>query len=268
MPTFRPALPQLLRGAVAGAVLLPLGLAGPVLAADPQTSALSPSVLPSSPAAAEPAQAETELRISGPTGTVDPGRHVIGVRLLAAGRPVRDAEVQVQRRTPDGWAHAARVATDAEGLGRVQLPFERSTRLRAVYPGSSTRSAATSREIVVQVADFRRRAVEVASRQDGDPYRRGGTGPDSFDCSGLVQYSFGQVGKSLPRTSGEQARATRRISRSEARPGDLIFISSGGRVSHVGIYAGDGEFWDAPTSGGHVSRRDIWTGDFFVGRVD
>ena len=267
MPTIRPALPLLLRGAVAGAVLLPLGLAAPVLAADPQPPAL-PSVLPTEPAATEPAQAESELRISGPGRTVDPGRHVIGVRLLADGRPVRDAEVEVQRRTPDGWAHAARVSTDSEGLGRVQLPFERSTRLRAVHSGTSTHSAATSREIVVQVADFRQRAVEVASRQDGDPYRRGGTGPDSFDCSGLVQYSFGQVGKSLPRTSGEQARATRRISRSEARPGDLIFISSGGRVSHVGIYAGDGEFWDAPTSGGHVSRRDIWTNDFFVGRVD
>ena len=260
MPTIRPAL--LVRGAAAGAILLPLCLAAPAIAADPKPPVL-PAVLPT-----EAAQAESELRISGPSGSVDPGRHVVGVRLLAAGQPVRDAEVTVQRHTSDGWAQAARVLTDAEGLGRVQLAFERSTRLRAVYPGTTTRSAATSREIVVEVADFRQRAVEVASRQDGDPYRRGGTGPDSFDCSGLVQYSFGQVGRSLPRTSREQAGATRRISRSEARPGDLIFIGSGGRVSHVGIYAGDGEMWDAPTSGGHVSRRDIWTDDFFVGRVD
>lgn len=218
--------------------------------------------------AAEASQQSSELRISGPTSTVDPGKHPVSVRLLADDRPVPDAEVLLQRRNGDTWESVARLRTDAEGLARTQLDLQRSTRLRAVHEGSSTRSAAVSREIVVQVTDFRQRAVRVAAAQEGDPYRRGGNGPDSFDCSGLVRYAYAQVGKDLPRTSADQERATRDIPRSEMKPGDLIFISSGGRVSHVGIYAGDGRFWDAPRSGGRVSLRKIWSDRYEVGRVD
>ena len=214
------------------------------------------------------AQSQTELRISGPGGTVDPGPHTIGVRLLADGRPVRNGEVGLERRTGSGWQHVGRLLTDDEGLGRGELDFQASTRLRAVYAGSSTRAAATSREIVIDVADFRQQALKVASQQEGDPYRRGGEGPDSFDCSGLVRYAYGKAGRDLPHSSAAQERATRDIPRSEMKPGDLVFISSGGRVSHVGIYAGDGRFWDAPTSGGRVSLRKIWTDRYEVGRVD
>ena len=226
------------------------------------------STAPPSAAPAQAPQQSTELRISGPSGTVDPGRHPVSVRLLAEDRPVKDAEVQVQRRSGDEWETVAWLRTDAEGLGRGELDLQRSTRLRAVYQGSSARTAATSREIVVQVTDFRQRAVRVAAEQEGKPYRRGGNGPDSFDCSGLVRYAFAKVGKELPRTSADQERATRDIPRSEAKPGDLIFISSGGRVGHVGIYAGDGKFWDAPRSGGRVSLRAIWSDRYEVGRVD
>lgn len=257
------------------AAVIALSLAAPAALARTGTDSPLPPDLPlpvsTAPPSAAPAHAprqETELRISGPGGAVDPGRHPVSVRLLADDRPVKDAEVQLQRRNRDAWEAAGRLLTDAEGLGRGELDLQRSTRLRAVYEGSSTRTAATSGEIVVQVADFRQRAVEVAAAQEGKPYRRGGSGPDSYDCSGLVRYAFAKVGKDLPRTSADQERATRDIPRSEAKPGDLIFISSGGRVSHVGLYAGDGRFWDAPRSGGHVSLRKIWSDRYEVGRVD
>lgn len=267
LPTTRTAVRLGLPAALAAlALAAPAALAqSPAAAAPPELPV--PLPLPTG-AASEPAKAQTELRISGPGGTVDPGPHTIGVRLLADDRPVQNGEVRLERRTDSGWSYAGRLLTDSRGLGQGELDFSSSTRLRAVYEGSSGRTAATSREIVVQVADFRQQALKVASQQDGDPYRRGGEGPDSFDCSGLVRYSFAKAGKQLPHNSAEQERVTRDIPRSEMEPGDLVFISSGGRVGHVGIYAGDGKFWDAPTSGGHVSLRKIWTDRYEVGRVD
>ncbi|MEX2549103.1 MAG: NlpC/P60 family protein [Nitriliruptoraceae bacterium] len=97
-------------------------------------------------------------------------------------------------------------------------------------------------------------AVQTALAQLGKPYRWGGNGPGSFDCSGLVVYSFRAAGiTSLPRSSSAQYGATARISRSELRPGDLVFYHS--PISHVAIYIGDGKVVEAPNSGSQVRIR-------------
>jgi cell wall-associated NlpC family hydrolase len=95
--------------------------------------------------------------------------------------------------------------------------------------------------------------LSIAARYVGTPYRYGGTTPSGFDCSGYTQYVFNQVGISLPRTSGAQAQAGKRVSRSEARPGDLVWTDG-----HIGIYAGGNMMYDAPRSGKSVSKRAIW----------
>jgi cell wall-associated NlpC family hydrolase len=100
--------------------------------------------------------------------------------------------------------------------------------------------------------------IAIAARYVGTPYRYGGTTPSGFDCSGFTQYVYRQVGVSLPRTSGAQAAGGRHISRSEARPGDLVYPRSGG---HIGIYAGNGMMYDAPRTGKSVSKRKIWFSD-------
>jgi cell wall-associated NlpC family hydrolase len=82
-------------------------------------------------------------------------------------------------------------------------------------------------------------AVEVARHQKGDEYRYGASGPRRFDCSGLVQFSYGRAGLQLPRSSGEQASVARRIKRRAMRPGDLMFFHTRrGRVYHVAIFTG------------------------------
>ncbi|MEX2289965.1 MAG: NlpC/P60 family protein [Mycobacteriales bacterium] len=263
------------------AALLPLCLASPALAeATPSPAATATSSAPpnpegaastptSSPAAPEQAKRQTELRISGPGGTVSPGRHTVGVRLLADGKPVKDGYVRLERAGSSGWEYAGRLLTRWDGLGTGTLNFPQDTRLRAVYQGASTRTPATSREIVIDVATttFRQRAVRVASQQAGKPYRYGSTGPGSFDCSGLMVYVFKQVGKQLPRTSQAQLDATQRISKSAMRPGDLVFTQRNGRVGHVGVYAGNNKFWVAPKSGDVVKLQTIYTSNYLVGRV-
>jgi cell wall-associated NlpC family hydrolase len=112
------------------------------------------------------------------------------------------------------------------------------------------------------------RVMRTVRAQAGDPYAWGGTGPNRFDCSGLTKYVYQKAtGKSLPRTSGAQAGATKRISRGAAKPGDLVFFTGGGGVYHVAIYAGGNQVWHAPGSGKSVSKAKIWTGSVFFGRV-
>ncbi len=112
------------------------------------------------------------------------------------------------------------------------------------------------------------RAVHVAAAQVGVPYRSGGTSPRTgFDCSGLTQYTYARVGKHLPRTAQQQYRATTRISKRNARAGDLVFFHSGSRIYHVGIYAGRGYMYAAPHSGSRVKKQRIWTSAYYLGRV-
>ncbi|NJD32109.1 MAG: NlpC/P60 family protein [Gammaproteobacteria bacterium] len=105
-------------------------------------------------------------------------------------------------------------------------------------------------------------ALVAAESRIGAPYRYGGSGPDAFDCSGLVSYAYRQAGISVPRTAAEQYAAAQPVTRGDLRPGDLVFFRLSGRdVSHVGIYAGNDQFVHAPQSGGEVrmaSLDDEW----------
>ena len=96
--------------------------------------------------------------------------------------------------------------------------------------------------------------ADVAMGMVGTRYLYGGTDPlEGFDCSGLVYYSYGQAGYQVPRTSRELFRAARKISVGEADPGDLMFFQDQSKLSHVGIYLGDGRFVHAPANGQNVA---------------
>lgn len=90
----------------------------------------------------------------------------------------------------------------------------------------------------------------------GAPYKWGGVGPSSFDCSGLVHYVHEQLGIEVPRTAAEQYAAAKHIDLSRLAPGDLLFFRiNGRRISHVAIYAGEGRFVHAPQTGRPVELR-------------
>ncbi|PSK99528.1 NlpC/P60 family protein [Murinocardiopsis flavida] len=94
------------------------------------------------------------------------------------------------------------------------------------------------------------KAVDFAKAQLGKPYRYGGNGPSSYDCSGLVKRSYRSAGVSLSRTTQAQYRQGRSVARSHLRPGDLVFFYRG--PSHVGMYVGGGKMVHAPSSGKRI----------------
>ena len=103
----------------------------------------------------------------------------------------------------------------------------------------------------------RHAAANTAVAMIGKPYRYGGSTPNGFDCSGLVQYSYASVGLKAPRTSRAQYGSAVAITLTDAEPGDLLFFSYDDKISHVAIYLGDERFVHAPSSGKQVSVASL-----------
>jgi cell wall-associated NlpC family hydrolase len=101
------------------------------------------------------------------------------------------------------------------------------------------------------------KAVAFAYAQLGKPYVWGATGPDSYDCSGLVQAAWASAGVSIPRVTYDQWAALPHISASSIQPGDLLFYEGEG---HVAMYVGDGYMIDAPQTGLDVEKIPMNTG--------
>jgi cell wall-associated NlpC family hydrolase len=96
-------------------------------------------------------------------------------------------------------------------------------------------------------------AISYAQQQLGKPYRWGGTGPDAFDCSGLVMEAYASAGISIPRTADKQWAAGPQIPASQVERGDLVFFagSKGTAASpgHVGLVISDGQMIEAYATG-------------------
>lgn len=103
-------------------------------------------------------------------------------------------------------------------------------------------------------------AVSAAESRVGDPYVWGASGPDSFDCSGLVMWAYAQAGVYLPHYSGAQYDDTVHIPMSDLEPGDLVFPADPGE--HVAMYIGNGEIVQAPYTGADVQVIPLTS--FFV----
>ncbi|WP_276877743.1 C40 family peptidase, partial [Anaerococcus hydrogenalis] len=112
-------------------------------------------------------------------------------------------------------------------------------------------------------------AAGIATSMLGNPYVWGGTAPGGFDCSGLIQYVYGQLGVSLPRTTGGQAGSGYSVGLGSLQAGDILLFSYNGGVDHVGIVTdSSGNFVHASTPSTGVCTGNVydpWYKAVFVG---
>jgi peptidoglycan DL-endopeptidase CwlO len=114
-------------------------------------------------------------------------------------------------------------------------------------------------------------ALRAAESRQGLAYAWGAAGPGSFDCSGLVQWSFAQAGVRVPRVAADQARTGPAVPVSQLEPGDLLFYhtdpTAPGYISHVAIYLGNGWMIQAPQPGLRVQVVPANFGSQFAGAI-
>lgn len=142
----------------------------------------------------------------------------------------------------------------------TEIPYENpdSPNAPKYYRGGKSIAAASSAS-AVPVSVTGSQILAEAQKYLGCPYRAGGASPSGFDCSGFVYYVLKQLGLSPYRTPSEQYQMGNSVKKSELRVGDLVFFGSG-RITHSGIYAGNGQFIHAPNSRSTISYSDLTTG--------
>ncbi|HEV8397167.1 MAG TPA: C40 family peptidase [Vicinamibacterales bacterium] len=179
-------------------------------------------------------------------------------------------------------ALVALVAAGCASSGAVPKPFPGAStpggrpaaappRIAAPSPAGNADEPAASPDggvIVPPVPDVTPGTMALATALDlrGVPYRNGGSDPNGFDCSGLVQWAFARIGRALPREAKEQFHVGREIDRDEVQPGDLLFFDTGtNSASHVGIALDAESFVHAPRSNG-VVRVERYTSNYWSRR--
>ncbi|MGA8987755.1 NlpC/P60 family protein [Aeromicrobium sp.] len=118
----------------------------------------------------------------------------------------------------------------------------------------------TTVDFTVEASGRAKQAVDFALAQLGDPYVYGGTGPNSWDCSGLTMKAWAAAGVSIPRVVGPQMSAAKRVPMNQLVPGDLVAYSN---MQHIGMYLGNGRVVHAPRPGKSVEITGL--GGFSVG---
>ena len=174
---------------------------------------------------------------------------------LAAATALRDSQQQQQRTTAAITQLRKQRAAQKQRL--QQLVATNQAALNKLTPPSAT-SGGSGATAPVAGTGAARLAVAYALSKVGDPYVWGATGPNTFDCSGLVMQAWAAAGIQIPRTTYDQWAALPHIPASAIRPGDLAFFDAQG---HVAMYIGNGKYVDAPQPGQNVevvSVSDSW----------
>ena len=171
---------------------------------------------------------------------------------------------EIKAQMPRGAVVEPLVTTSVQGTpaaaGQAGASVAAGTAASATANG---RSALSRAELIAM--------LKAAASRVGYPYVWGGSGPTTFDCSGLVQWSFAQAGVVMPRVAADQARTGPAIPFSQAQAGDLLFYrtdpTAPDYISHVAIYLGKGLMLQAPQPGENVQIVPVALGSEFAGVV-
>ncbi|WP_338685597.1 C40 family peptidase [Streptomyces acidiscabies] len=151
----------------------------------------------------------------------------------AAKEAAKDLAAAKQAEAKKKAAEEARKAAAEEAVSRSET--------RASLSSGSSDSGSVSAPASGSVATV----IAFLKAQVGDAYVLGGTGPNAWDCSGLVQAAFREVGVDLPRVSEDQSNFGTDVSLSNIQAGDILYWGGKGSAYHVGVYLGGGKYLDA-----------------------
>ena len=178
--------------------------------------------------------------------------HRAGVRPAATA--VRKAVRQAARRETIKIAEV-RAEQRARRIERIKRLERKAVQRRPVARSVNVKRRSATVRHVKGVMPGMSAVIAYARSQLGKRYASGGEGPNSFDCSGFTKRAYALAGLRLPHSSGAQAARARRISRNQARPGDLVT-----GPGHVGIYMGNGMMIDAGNRRTGVVYRKLYSG--------
>ncbi|MCX4675052.1 C40 family peptidase [Streptomyces sp. NBC_01433] len=248
-----------LRAGVAGGVLSTIavaGAAGPAQA-EPVTQTIEMPTITSgfSTTVAASAQATQQVALDLETQANE------DAAAENAAKKAKKAKAEAVRKAEAKKKAEAAAKKKAEAAERASRTAERTT--LSASPGSSSASgssASPSSSPSYSSSNATGSAAAVvafAKAQVGDAYVPGGTGPNSWDCSGLVQAAFRSVNIDLPRVSQSQSTAGTQVSLSNLQPGDILYWGSAGSAYHVAIYIGGGQFVGAQNSNTGTVQRSL-----------
>jgi len=233
-----------MRAGVAGGVLSTLAVAGASGSANAAESTTQTLELPALTAdlAAQVAQSADATQQAAANYELQAERDAAAAK--AAKQAKADlADAKEKAEAKKKAAEAARKAAAAEAVSRS------SARTTLSASASTSVSAPASGSVATVIAFLK--------AQVGDAYVMGGTGPNAWDCSGLVQAAFKQVGVDLPRVSQDQSTSGTPVSLSNIQVGDILYWGSAGSAYHVGVYIGNGQYLDAANPSKGVVIQDL-----------
>ncbi|MEI7030612.1 C40 family peptidase [Streptomyces pratensis] len=262
-----------LRAGVAGGVLSTIavaGAAGPAQA-EPVAQTLEMPTITSglSTAVAASAQATHQVALDLETQAEQDAAAESAAKKAkkAKAEAVRKAEAQKKAEA------AAKARAEAQAKAEAEERAERASRTAArttlsassgsagassgSSSSSSSASAPSSAPSSSNATGAAASVVAFAKAQVGDAYVSGGTGPNAWDCSGLVQAAYRSVGVDLPRVSQSQSTAGAQVSLNNLQPGDILYWGGAGSAYHVAIYVGGGQFVGAQNSSTGTVQRSM-----------
>ena len=194
---------------------------------------------------------EREKQLKGLAATSDKkleqAKQVLAKLTAAQQKQLAEAEKKASAKANSEGRAATKAPAKTNAKSRVGAKPPAKTNAQS-RPG--TKSSRNSTGSSATGSSKGAKALAYAKAQLGEPYVRNAAGPGSWDCSGLTMRAWGSVGVSLPHSSGQQYSRGRSVAKSDLQLGDLVFFYSD--ISHVGLYAGNGQVIHAPRPGKSV----------------
>ncbi|BBC94325.1 NlpC/P60 family protein [Streptomyces rochei] len=243
-----------MRAGVAGGVLSTLavaGAAGSANAAEPVTQTLELPTL-TADLATQAAQSADATQQAAANYQLQAERDAAATKAAKQAKAdLADAKQKAAEAKKKAEETARKAAAERASRSTTRIALTADDTSGSTGTGTSTSTgSSTATGSAAAVVSF-------VKSQLGKAYVSGATGPSAYDCSGLVQTAFKQVGVSLPRVSQDQSTAGTQVSLSDLQPGDILYWGSAGSAYHVAVYVGDGMFVGAQNPSSGVSEHPL-----------